>query len=162
MGDWTQHLPAFAALVVLLSFSGFFSGSETALLSLSRALARRMQSGSAGERAAAKLLSTPQRLLSTLLVGNMTVNVLLTSVSASLVAHWVTGGKGRVMAVNIAVVWPLLMVFGELTPKTLAYNHAPVFARMVSLPLTVCVWVTAPARELLRLAALTSSNVVPR
>lgn len=153
MGELLSFGLTILASIVLLGLSGFFSGSETALFSLSRTLVRRMERGSFSERAASRLLKTPQRLLSTLLVGNMFVNILLTSLLATIMARVVPRNGGLASVITIAVVWPLLMIFGELTPKTLAYNHAPVFARLAALPLLTVAWLTAPVRWLVRLAA---------
>lgn len=153
MGTWLSYLPQLITIAILLVFSGVFSGSETALFSLSRAQARRLTEGTAGERAAGRLLHNPQRLLSTLLVGNMTVNILLTSLCASTVTHLAHGHETLGTILSIVLVWPLLLIFGELTPKTIACNHSVVVARWVALPLETLAWLTAPVRSLLRLAA---------
>lgn len=155
MSGLLPYLPQFVAIAVLLSLSAFFSASETALFSLSRAQVHRFAEGWAGERAASRLLRTPQRLLSTVLVGNMTVNVLLTSLCASTVGDLVQGDETWSTVLSIIVVWPLLIVFGELTPKTVACNHSQAIARWVAMPLGLLAWLTAPVRGLLRLAAQT-------
>lgn len=153
MDAWLQYLPQFVAIAILLALSAFFSGSETSLFSLSRAQVHRLSEGSAGERAASRLLHSPQRLLSTILVGNMTVNILLTSLCASTVNHLVQGNDTWATVLSIVVVWPLLITFGELTPKTIACNHSLALAPWVSFPLDLLAWITAPVRGFLRLAA---------
>ncbi len=130
-------------LTVLLFLSGFFSGSETALFSLSRTQARRMRNGSVGERFATRLLRRPQQLLSTLLLGNMLVNIMAASLVASLARRFF-GDRG--VGVAIAVSATLLLVFGEVTPKTLAVRHAAAFARAVSGPLWLFSRLVAPIR----------------
>ena len=75
--------------IVIIAFLvvcfGFFSGSETALFSLSQIKLRRFQkSRQRGERIVASLLGRPRRLLITILIGNLIVNILASSVSASL------------------------------------------------------------------------------
>lgn len=132
MSEFLELLPTLFGLVVLLGFSAYFSGSETALFSLNRAEVKRMSDGSRGERTASELLRAPQRLLSTLLVGNMSVNILLTSVTATLIARLVPGNETMATIVSIAVSTPLLMVFGELTPKTIAYGHPRPVARLAA------------------------------
>ena len=142
-----ELLPHLFGLAVLLFLSGFFSGSETALFSLTRIQARRMREGTHGERTATGLLREPQRLLSTLLVGNMAVNVMTASIVASLARRlFDEGGVG----VAIGVSTLLLLVFGEVTPKTVAVRHARVFARFVAVPLRTLSRVITPVRVLLR------------
>jgi CBS domain containing-hemolysin-like protein len=153
MSGLLPYLPQLIAIAVLLALSAFFSASETALFSLSRSQAHRFATGRAGERAASRLLRTPQRLLSTVLVGNMAANVLLTSFCASAVGQLVQGDETWSTILSIAVVWPLLIVFAEMTPKTVACNHSQAIARWVALPLELLAWLTAPLRGLLRLAA---------
>lgn len=153
MSDWFSYIPELLAVVVLLGLSGFFSGAETALFSLSRSQVHRLAEGSLGERTAGRLLRQPQRLLSTVLVGNTTVNVLLTSLCASMVDRLVQGHQTGATVLSILVVWPLLITFGELTPKTLACSYSLVIARWVALPMAFLAWVTAPAAALLRWVA---------
>lgn len=142
-----EFLPHLLGLAVLLVLSGFFSGAETALFSLTRVQARRMREGTPGERAATGLLREPQRLLSTLLVGNMAVNVMTASIVASLARRLFAGGG---IGVAIGVSTFLLLVFGEVTPKTVAVRHARIFARVVSMPLRVMSRVITPVRIVLR------------
>ena len=155
MSGLLPYLPQFIAIAVLLALSAFFSASETSLFSLSRAQVHRFAEGRIGERAASRLLRSPQRLLSTVLVGNETVNVLLTSLCASTIGDLVRGDETWSTVLSIIVVWPLLIVFGEVTPKTVACNHSQAIARWVALPLELLAWLTAPVRGLLRLAAQT-------
>jgi len=72
-------------VVLLILASGFFSGSETALFSLSQVkLSHYKKSSNKRENLIALLLSRPRRLLITIIVGNLVVNILASSVSASL------------------------------------------------------------------------------
>ncbi len=138
-----------AAMAGLLAFSAFFSGSETALFSLSRARARRMASGTPGERTAAALLRHPQHMLSTIVVGNMIVNVMLASLVAQLTqAQFGQGAAGAAICISTI----LLLVFGEVTPKAIAVHHSYVIARTVSIPLRILGGLFSPARLCLRLA----------
>lgn len=82
-------------IFLLFLLSAFFSGSETALLSLSRAQVKRLSGGSSRQRAAFSLLQDPQKLLATLLVGNMFVNVLLTALCASWLKFFLLGDAGN-------------------------------------------------------------------
>jgi putative hemolysin len=93
----------------LLSLSAFFSGSETALFSLSKIQVERLRQGTGkGSTIVARLLDTPRRLLITILVGNMFVNVASASLVASL-AITLLGNKGAGAAVAVGVTTILLL-----------------------------------------------------
>ena len=147
MSDLLVLVPHVVGLAVLLLLSGFFSGSETALFSLSRTEARRMRGGTPGEKAATFLLREPQRLLSTLLVGNMVVNVLTASIIAALARRYFAG-SGVAVAIGLSTF--LLLIFGEVTPKTIAVRHARVFSRLAALPLLFFSRLITPVRLVLR------------
>ena len=143
-GLWPQA----GVLLGLLALSAFFSSSETALFSLSLVQVRRLrESGGRSGRAVAHLLAYPRRLLITILVGNMVVNAALASVVAA-VATELVGNEG--LAIAIAVSTVLLLVFGEVTPKTFAVRHAERLARVVAPPLLVFAWAILPVRFVLR------------
>ena len=133
---------------MLLVLSAFFSGSETALFSLSRVQVQRLrESGGRTGRAVADLLALPRRLLITILVGNMVVNV----ASASLVATMATGLLGsKGVGVAIGVTTLLLLIFGEVTPKTFAVRNAEVVSRAAALPLLTFSRAILPIRCVLR------------
>ncbi|MDD3952443.1 MAG: hemolysin family protein [Lentisphaeria bacterium] len=185
MGFVEQYFPLSGAILVLLFFSAFFSGSETALMSLSRAQVKRMSNGTAGEKAAYMLLREPQRLLAIVLVGNMFVNVLLTSFCASLLAGLVMGvgdspglygvllkpglqGFGVQLSasgwdklaevfsvlLNILLLTPILIIFGELSPKTIAFSHNQHLSRISAFPLLYFGRLIAPLLFLLRMVSL--------
>lgn len=154
--DIILHL---AGLGVLLFLSAFFSGSETALFSLSKIQAERLRQ-EAGNRGAtvAGLLDNPRRLLITILVGNMFVNV----ASASLVASFTTallGNKGVGIAVGITTV--LLLIFGEITPKTVAVHNAEPISRLVAYPIKFFSKLIFPLRVVLRSVTNTLMRLVP-
>jgi len=142
-------------LAFLLSLSAFFSGSETALFSLSKTQVERLRQGTAKSGTiAAELLETPRRLLITILVGNMFVNV----AAASLVASFATallGSKGVGIAIGITTI--LLLVFGEVTPKTIAVHNAEHVSKLIAYPIKLFSILIFPLRVALRL--LTNSLI---
>lgn len=151
MNEFLAMIPSLLGLGILLSLSAFFSGSETALFSLTRSQVRRLREGQGGERAASELLRAPHRLLSSLLVGNMVVNIMLASVVAGMTERLLPEDAGSWAAAGaIAVSTLLLMVFGELTPKTLAVHHALPFSLAISRPLLLFSRLIAPIRWVLR------------
>ncbi|MBQ6471143.1 MAG: HlyC/CorC family transporter [Victivallales bacterium] len=162
---------------ILLALSGAFSGAETALFSLTRSELKRMSDGTKAERTICELLRKPQHLLSTILICNTLVNVLLTSFFAGLLltlfkpeSGWFPAAVMRLMpgaspekvanlasvaqnVLNIAIVTPLLMIFGEQTPKVVAYALGPSVARKVALPLGFLSRLLTPATWILRTAS---------
>lgn len=124
-------------LIVLLALSAAFSGSETALFSLSAAELARMEAGGgrAGRRAAA-LVRRSNDLLSALLMGNLVINTAASVVATGLCLAWF--GPGGV-AVAIPAVTLMLLLFGEITPKMLALGRREKVARAVQWPLSI--WV---------------------
>jgi len=150
--DWLTGV----LLLLLLLLSAFFSSSETALFSLSRSRVRRLRDqGGAVGRAIAELLRRPRRLLITILVGNMLVN---TAVS-SMIAEMVTRQFGvEALGMAVVVTTPLLLLFGEVTPKTLAIVRPLELARLVALPLSFFAVLFTPLRVVLRL----TTNVLLR
>ncbi len=117
-------------LVFLFMLSGFFSSSEAAFFSLTPLHLHKMRE----ERypflpQVQALLEYPRRLLITILVGNEAVNITIAVVAASLFIFFL-GTNGQWAA--IALTTPLLLVFGEAVPKTLAVTHPMRFAAFLS------------------------------
>ena len=125
-------------ILILLCLSASFSGAETALLSLSRSEVHRMSQGTRSERAVCDLLKHPQQMLSTILLGNLFVNVFLASLCAALLHRVLDAPPGQLGLIdrliqrlpwippeqvdrvstiflsllNIVLVTPLLILFG--------------------------------------------------
>lgn len=107
---------------VLLLLSGFFSGSEIAIFSITQARSRYLaEEGRRGARALVELKGDPERLLVTILLGNNVANVAAASV-ATYLATRAMGSAG--VGVATGVVTLLLLFFGEITPKGFAAAHA--------------------------------------
>ncbi len=104
---------------MLFLLSAFFSGTETACFSLSQLQKQRMSSSPKGRRAL-KLLADPGVLLTSILLGNTFVNVAASSLAAGITSTLIKGPLGLIAGVFIMTF--LLLVLGEITPKTLARN----------------------------------------
>ncbi len=116
----------FAALVVLLVLSGFFSGSETGLMALNRYRLRHLaKSGHPDARRASRLLEKPDRLIGLILLGNNFVNILASSL-ATIIALRLVGEAGIALAAGLLTL--AILVFSEVAPKTLAAFHPERFA----------------------------------
>ena len=118
MGDDHQLAALVGLLVVLLLLSAFFSGSETALMSLNRyQLRHKARHGHRGARLAERLLRRPGRIIGLILLGNNLVNISAASLVA-VVARDI-GGEPAV-ALSALCLTLLILVFAEAAPKTLA------------------------------------------
>ncbi len=121
-------------IIFLLIFSGFFSGSEAALFSLSRIQRERIKKKNAKcALVIEKLLKRPRRLIVTILIGNDLVNI-AASVVATYLCVSLFNDYGKWVA--MAAMTPLTLIFAEVIPKTVSVNNnerlAPFAARIIS------------------------------
>jgi len=141
-----EHLPLILSLVVLLLFSAFFSASETAYFSISRSAVAEMETGRKRQRMAAHILRDPRMLLVTILFGNLLVNIAATSaVTALAIARY--GDRG--IGIAVAIMTVLILIFGEISPKSLAIKRAGSFAAFAAPILRALMIVLTPVRVLL-------------
>ena len=129
-------------LIILLIGSSFFSASETALMSLSKIRIRHMQDeGIKGAKLVASLIDDPNKLLTSILIGNNVVNIAATSISTSLFIALI-GPQGVAVATFIMTI--LVLLFGEITPKTIAANSSEKVSILVSKPIKVIIFLLTP------------------
>jgi len=120
-------------ILLLLIFSGFFSGSETALFSLSSIQRERIKrTGHKKSLLINKLLSRPRKLIVTILIGNDMVNIAASVIAASL---FVSFNKDHGEWITLAVMTPVTLIFAEVIPKTLGLTYNERIAPFISLPL---------------------------
>jgi Mg2+/Co2+ transporter CorB len=130
----------FGALVFLLMLSAFFSGSETALMTLNRYRLRHLaDAGHPGARLAQRLLDKPDRLIGLILLGNNFVNILASSLATIIAIR--LGGEGAI-PIAAGLLTLVVLVFSEVAPKTLAALHPERLAFPAS-------WVYTPLLRLL-------------
>ena len=140
--SWEDFLSAHAwkliLLLVLLAGSGFFSGTETAMFNLTRGqLFRLSRSRHKLERFVASLMRAPQRMLNTLLLGNMLVNVAFAAFSAVMVLDLKrAGAAGYVVALASLIPLLVLILGGEVMPKMLAMALGERWALTAALPMS--------------------------
>lgn len=135
-------------LFLLLCASAFFSGSETAFFSLSSIKLRKFQYEKKGKAAlVAKLLSRPRNLLISILIGNMIVNVFSSSIAASFFRKIIPTSASDY--ISIGVMTFLILIFGEITPKTFAIHNSERLSLFVSPIVNGFSKIVAPARSLL-------------
>ncbi len=137
--------------IILLGVSAFFSGSETALFNLKRNDVDKLKHDLApSSRLIVRLLSTPKRLLITILTGNTIVNVALASMAALITAELASqSGVNQVLALAIEtiVLTIVLVILGEITPKVLAMRHSLGFASRVIGTLSVIFRLFSPIAQ---------------
>ncbi len=130
------------ALLFLLGFSGFFSGSETALLSLDKLRVRFLQQ-SKRPRAdkLAALLDNPDHLLSGILVGNNLVNIAASVIATGLFVE-LFGADGE--WATVAILTPLLLIFSEVCPKTYSAQYPEKVSFLVLGPIRLILFFLNP------------------
>ena len=126
-----------ALVFALLALSAFFSSSEVAFLSLQRTrIAHLVSEGVPGARRLADMIGEPERLLATILLGNNIVNNATTAVITVVVIAIVGAGDGPVgVAIATTASTIVLVVFGEIIPKTIAVRNSEKVAFIYSRPL---------------------------
>jgi putative hemolysin len=133
--------------LLLLVCSAFFSSAEVAFFSLDVMRLRRVE---AGDRAAAQqlrhILSTPARLLSTILIGNTLVNVCASVVGYLIILRL---HPHHAEEISVAVMTLLLLIFGEIAPKRLAMLYPQQMSILYSAPLKLIMVVATPLRRVL-------------
>lgn len=139
-GGWWVLAPIFASLFAL---SFFFSGTETAFFSLQEIDRRRISEGrTATHRRIHALIQHRRALITTILMGNETVNVSIAATTAGIIAvlfpahPWLT----------IVVVTPALVLLSEITPKVIAFRYNRAWVNLAVWPLSLMGWVLALPR----------------
>ena len=128
-----QSIAMIVALVVLVCFSAYFSASETAFTSLNRIRMRsKAESGDTRAALALRLSEDYDRFLSTILIGNNIVNISASTVGTVLFTKHIGDAYGPL--VSTIVLTAVVLIFGEISPKSLAKENAESFA-MLSAPL---------------------------
>lgn len=134
MSSYTTEI---VLLIVLLGLSGFFSMSETALMAITKIRMRTMlDEGVKGAKLLDKLLQNPSKLLSAILIGNNVVNIGASAISTTLTVKLMGGSDvGALVATGVMTV--LVLIFGDITPKTIAKMNTEKVALRVSRPINI-------------------------
>ena len=136
--DWI----AFFVVVICMLLSAFFAGSETALTASSRASMTRLEkNGNSEAKIVNRLLSSRERLIGALLLGNNAVNIGASSLATGVLLVWF-GPAGIVYAT--IVMTALIVVFAEVLPKTAAFNAPDRVALSVARPMQWVVRILGP------------------
>ena len=137
-----QLLSELLAMAICIAFSAYFSASETAFSSLNRARMKAM--AEQGDKRAERTLALAEqydRLLSTLLIGNNIVNIAVASIGTVMFVRYYGDMGATISTVVITIV---VLIFGEISPKSLAKDSPERFAMLSAPLLRVLMWVLAP------------------
>lgn len=136
------------ALAVLLLFSAYFSATETAFTSYNAVRMKKLSQTKKAARLVLKMSENYNNVLSTLLVGNNIVNIVATSLATILFTFWF---QDTGVTISTVVMTALVLVFGEISPKSLAKEAPETFAMFAVYPLYVFSIVLAPLNFLFNL-----------
>ena len=136
-------------MAVCLLFSAYFSATETAFSSASTTRLKTLaEKGNANAALACRLLEQYDRLLSTILIGNNIVNIATASIGTVLFVHHYGDAGATISTVVVTVV---VLIFGEISPKSIAKDCAERFAMFSAPILRVLIWVLLPLNLLFSL-----------
>jgi CBS domain containing-hemolysin-like protein len=136
------HIGILIALIICIVLSGFFSATETAYTSFSTVRMRGYAQKKRSARVALKLSEDYNKVLTTLLIGNNIVNIAAATLSTVLFTAFFGGELGPTLSTVILTV--VIVIFSEITPKTLAREAPETFARFMAYPLLICTWLFLP------------------
>ena len=167
---WGSAGPAFALdsgaeavipIVLFFAASFFFSGTETAFFSLQKVDQEWFSRSQGNGQMVAWLLARRDSLITTILLGNETVNIALTATCAAVITAYLPS----MLWLNVVVLTPALVLISEITPKILAFRFRRSWARWAAGPLTLFFWAVTPARVVLQalvnaIAGLLGANTI--
>ncbi len=131
-------------LVICVLLSAFFASSETAFVSLQRAkLQHEVNTKVKGAARVLKLIQKPEKLLSTVLLGNNLVQNAAVALATALAIHLVGSEKNGIVVATIGITI-ILLIFGDTTPKTIATHHAEKLTRAYARPIEWLAWLLTP------------------
>ena len=157
-----------AYLVILIAGSAYFSAMETGLMTLGRLRVRYLvEQQVKGAKRVERLLSNPGRLLGTILIGNNLVNIAATSIATLLAINYL--GEATGVGVATLTMTLVILVFGEITPKTYAIQHGQRISLKYSGLISLLYLVLGPlssilefiSRMILRMLGIRASATAP-
>lgn len=137
----------FTLFFVLLLCSAFFSSSETVLFSLSRIQIHKFRaSKSSAAKSVVACVRQPRSWLATILFGNELVNVCFSIIGASIVNYYFAYGVMVQALIAVALITPVILIFGEIIPKNIAIRISPQLAPIMIVPLRIFYDIVKPFR----------------
>ncbi len=152
--------PWLLIMAVLIACSAFFSGSEAALFYLRWEDRRALAAGTRSQRMAARLLDTPHRVLSAVLLWNLAINMTYFGISSIVALRYRDVGNSSHAVAFSASALLMIIFFSEMLPKSIAVLSARWSAGFVALPLAAFVRVLDPIMPTLRVISLLSRRLI--
>ncbi len=146
----TEYIPTIIGMVVLIAFSAIFSATETAFNTFNRVRIKNLAAD--GNKKAKRVLDISDNydaFLSTVLIGNNIVNIALTAIATAMMVALLGSGNGP--AVSTAVTTILVLIFGEITPKTIAKEKPDGYAMAIAPFIKVLIVIFTPLNFFFRL-----------
>lgn len=141
----TTEIIFIVVICVCFLLSGFFSATETAFTAINKVrLKAKAEDGDKGAKRVLKLADKYDRLLTTILIGNNIVNILASSLATLLFIFWIKDNESLATTLSTIATTVIVLIFGEITPKTLAKEHPEGFARFAAPFITALVYVFMP------------------
>lgn len=150
-----EHLLALETMAVLLCFSAFFSGAETAFFSLSRQqITELRKNGGRASRLVGSLLDKPTELLIAILLGNTLVNILFFCTSAIVAEEVGRTYGGMYQIITGVIVLMLIIIVAEIIPKSLGVTFPVTLSLAAAVPLVFWRYISAPFGKMLHVLTM--------
>lgn len=147
-----MNTPLLIVMIILVMFSAFFSSAETAFSSLNKVKLKAMEQGEKSKKVerTLKLADDFDIVLSTILIGNNIVNIASTSIATLFFTGLLCDNSDLGATVSTVVMTVVVLIFGEITPKTIAKEKAETFAVTVAPAVKFFVFLFYPLNMLFR------------
>ena len=134
-----------AVVIICIILSGYFSATETAFTAVNKIRLRaKAEDGDKGAKRVLKLAENYDRLLTTILIGNNVVNILASSLFTLLLISLIQNNEGLATTLSTVILTVVVLIFGEISPKTLAKEFPEGFARFSSPVINVLTFLLIP------------------
>ena len=145
-----NHIPSLLGMVICIILSGYFSATETAFSSLNKTRIKYMaEKGSKRAKRTLQLADNYDKLIATILIGNNIVNITTASIGTLLFVDLM--GQELGATVSTVVVTIVVLIFGEITPKSIAKDYPERFAMFSAPMIGVLLWLFTPLNFLFSL-----------
>ncbi|MDE6374048.1 MAG: hemolysin family protein [Clostridia bacterium] len=132
-------------VIICILLSGYFSATETAFTAINKIRLRaKADDGDKGAKRVLKLADKYDSLLTTILIGNNVVNILASSLFTLLLIALIPKNEGLATTLSTVILTVVVLIFGEITPKTLAKEFPEGFARFSAPFINVLAWILFP------------------
>ena len=132
-------------VIICILLSGYFSATETAFTAINKIRLRtKAEDGDKGAKRVLRLADNYDRLLTTILIGNNVVNILASSLATLLFVFWMPQNEELATTLSTVALTVVVLIFGEITPKTLAKEFPEGFARFSAPVINVLAWILIP------------------